>query len=103
MISSPDPALAGRLPELRRIGAIVSDRRHCPEDGSQRIFEQTSSNHMPAEPRRPEHHLALPAASRRTGSDEKHYWLAAVADIIHSGRVSSYARRSIGEGHEIFP
>jgi hypothetical protein len=33
----PDQAfVAGRLPELRRIAAIVSDRRHCPEDGNQR-------------------------------------------------------------------
>src|SRR5260370_9984798 len=47
---------------------------------------QTPSNHMPAESWRARTHLALPAASRRTGGDEKHYWLEAAADIIHSGR-----------------
>jgi len=84
MISSPDPALAGRLPELRRVEPLYQTARIA-----RKMATATLSRHLRIaclmSRGGPQNHLVLPAASRRTGGDEKHYWRAAAADIIHSG------------------
>src|SRR5882672_2231814 len=83
MISSLAPALAGRLRNCAGLRPLYQTAGIARKTATGDI-KRTPSNQVSAEARRPQHHLALPAASRRTGGDEKHYWLAAVADIIHS-------------------